>query len=178
MNKYLRKKQSLTIFVVVIVLGLGYLLARPHLNRLLDNRDRATMTKQVLNMERQIQIAARAKGSYPSESDVKVIVSHYFSPHTNKPYELISSVTNYSQVKDSQVAYGYGGSDENCFEGVNDNKKAHLVSSIDLVRVHEGSVGCDVLTLNGSTDKMLNYKLSCKTNWLGFKTSCDASLLK
>lgn len=177
MKKTINHRKRKVLLLVAVIFGLAYLVARPHINRLLDNRDRATMDKQILGMQLQIQNLATARGSYPSEDEVKKIVSTFNSPHTGKPYQLIPMVTNYDQVGDSQIAYGLGGDDNNCLSDSGGNQVAHIVYSINLPRVNEESVGCEVLRLDDKTVKRIIYELSCQTNWLGFRTRCDTSVL-
>lgn len=163
------------VFILATVLIVCYVFLKPHLNRLLDNRERAAMSRHGLLIQQRIQQSAHKLGHYPELSEVNKTIKelNFKSPHTNKAYELISNISNVREVKDSQIAYGLGelGKDND------DKQTAYFCIGINLPRTGEGGASCTGLTLDEVTDKEIDYGLSCKTNWLGFSTKCESKIL-
>lgn len=146
--RFMKKQNSKKLPILLIslaILGLGCLIAKPYVNRLLDNQDRDTMRQQVLSMERQIRVKANAQGKYPSSSEVRSIVAGYKNPHTGKPYELVTNVPEFDESGDGQIAYGLGGTQDDCEANPSNVNVAHVYYGISLPRVHEYSRNCKIL---------------------------------
>lgn len=171
-----KRKRIIIACGVLLVLLLAYSFAKPHLNRLFDNRERAVMYRHNLIINEKIQTIARQSGAYPSSDKVKSIIenSGLISPHTKKPYNFIGAVEDVDNVEDSQIAYGLGE-----YKGDSkDTTQAYVCIGVSLPRTHEGGASCDTLRLNSETDALIKYGLSCETNWLGFSTGCDETILQ
>lgn len=160
-----------------IALTVGIISAKPHINRLLDNRDRAIIVHHNLLLESKIQALGHQDNAYPSSSQVGQVIadSGFINPHTHKPYVFIGSTSDLDQIKDGQISYGLG---DTANSNTQNDKASYICIGIGMPRTHEGGSSCDNLRLDKNTDLKLKYYLSCKTNWLGFSTGCDTSLLQ
>ncbi len=179
--KEIKNKRIIILIAGVLVLLIVYFLTKPHINRLLDNRERAVMFKHGLLLEEKIQALARQDGAYPSEEKVKQLIqtSNFTSPHTHTTYDFIGGIDNFSQLKDSQMAYGLGDYQPyDYLSPIPDNHKAYFCIGIDMPRTNEGGGSCQTLNFSSGTDSRIKYALSCKTNWLGYSTDCDKSILR